>query len=83
MPESTKNAKLFGSIHGMTQYMIHYGGSADSSQVNIELALSEDTNKVAFASRAAYSCGQTVSPLPPPTLAEGTTGISHFPFLRR
>ena len=47
MPESTENAKLFGSIHGMTQSMIHYGRSADSRQVNMELALSEDTNKVA------------------------------------
>ncbi len=47
MPESTEKAKLFGSVHGMTQSMIHYGRSADSSKVNLELALSGDTNKVA------------------------------------
>ncbi len=47
MPESTENAKLFGSIHGMTQSIIHCGRSADSSQINMEPALSDDTNKAA------------------------------------
>lgn len=47
MPETTENANLFASIHGMTQSIFHYGGTIDSSKVNMELALSEDTSKVA------------------------------------
>lgn len=47
MPESTENANLFASIHGMTQSIFHYGGTSDVSKVNMELALSEDTSKVA------------------------------------
>lgn len=46
-PKSTENKKLFGSVHGMTQSIIHYAGNADTSKVNMELALSADTCKVA------------------------------------
>lgn len=40
-------ADLFASVHGMTQSIIHYSGSSDPNKVNIELALSRDTCKVA------------------------------------
>lgn len=38
---------LFASVHGMTQSLIHYAGNSDPAKVNIELALSKDTCKVA------------------------------------
>lgn len=38
---------LFASVHGMTQSIIHYSRSYDPNRVNIELALSRDTCKVA------------------------------------
>lgn len=38
---------LFASVHGMTQSLIHYSGNGDPNKVNIELALSGDTCKVA------------------------------------
>ena len=38
---------LFASVHGMTQSIIHYYGNGDPNKVNIELALSKDTCKVA------------------------------------
>ena len=38
---------LFASVHGMTQSLIHYSGNSDPAKVNIELALSRDTCKVA------------------------------------
>lgn len=47
MPDSTQKTSLFGSIHGMTQSMIHYISNADTSKVSMELALSADTCKVA------------------------------------
>lgn len=47
MPDSTQKTNLFGSIHGMTQSMIHYISNADTSKVSMELALSADTCKVA------------------------------------
>ncbi|WP_325199453.1 hypothetical protein [Oscillibacter sp.] len=40
-------ADLFASVHGMTQSIIHYSGNSDPNKVNIELALSRDTCKVA------------------------------------
>lgn len=38
---------LFASVHGMTQSIIHYSRGCDPNRVNIELALSRDTCKVA------------------------------------
>lgn len=38
---------LFASVHGMTQSIIHYARNSDPNKVNIELALSKDTCKVA------------------------------------
>lgn len=38
---------LFASVHGMTQSIIHYSRGYDPNRVNIELALSRDTCKVA------------------------------------
>ena len=45
--ERPTGSDLFASVHGMTQSIIHYYGNGDPNKVNIELALSKDTCKVA------------------------------------
>lgn len=45
--EKPDGSYLFASVHGMTQSIIHYHGNTDDDKVNIELALSKDTCKVA------------------------------------
>lgn len=46
-PDRPTGAELFASVHGMTQSIIHYSGNSDPNKVNMELALSRDTCKVA------------------------------------
>lgn len=47
LEEQPEGSDLFASVHGMTQSIIHYSRSKTKADVNIELALSENTCKVA------------------------------------
>ena len=47
LEEQPKGSDLFASVHGMTQSIIHYSRSKTAADVNIELALSKNTCKVA------------------------------------
>lgn len=47
MSDKPTGSQLFASVHGMTQSIVHYYANGDNAKVNIELALSRDTRKVA------------------------------------